>query len=47
MSADKAQVKKQVEYYLSDNNLKRDEFFYDKIKSDKEVSILLPQKTPQ
>lgn len=38
MSADKELIKKQVEYYLSDKNLTVDDYFYEKIKSDKEVS---------
>eukprot|EP00930_Biecheleria_cincta_P054221 TRINITY_DN401_c0_g1_i1.p1 TRINITY_DN401_c0_g1~~TRINITY_DN401_c0_g1_i1.p1 ORF type:complete len:455 (+),score=137.89 TRINITY_DN401_c0_g1_i1:55-1365(+) len=33
---DKAVVKKQVEYYLSDENLKYDKFFHEKIAADKE-----------
>lgn len=31
-----SEIKKQIEYYLSDKNLSTDNFFYDKIKSDKE-----------
>ena len=31
MAVDNAKIKKQIEYYLSDLNLKRDEFFYNKI----------------
>lgn len=33
-----ADVKKQIEYYLSDNNLKHDEFFYKTIKESQTVS---------
>jgi len=33
---DAAAVRKQVEYYLSDDNLKYDKFFHDKISEDKE-----------
>ena len=33
-----AEVKKQVEYYLSDDNLERDSFFHDKIKNSKDVN---------
>lgn len=33
----KSEIKKQVEYYLSDKNLAHDNFFYDKIQADKEV----------
>ena len=29
----------QIEYYLSDENLKADKFFHDKILSDSDVSI--------
>lgn len=34
-----AEIKKQVEYYLSDQNLKTDSFFHGLISNDKEVSI--------
>jgi len=38
MSAiNQAEVKKQVEYYLSDKNLVQDEFFRSKIQADSEV----------
>ena len=37
MSSNKSEIKKQVEYYLSDKNLSVDNFFYDKISQDKEV----------
>ena len=30
----------QIEYYLSDENLKSDKFFHDKISSDNEVMTL-------
>jgi hypothetical protein len=39
MTADNAKIKKQVEYYLSDSNLRVDEFFHNKISADKEVRI--------
>lgn len=32
----KGQLKKQIEYYFSDKNLKKDKFFHNKISSDKE-----------
>lgn len=35
MAASKAEIKKQVEYYLSDVNLARDKFFNDRIREDK------------
>ena len=35
----KLALQKQVEYYLSDQNLKRDRFFHDLIKNNKEVSV--------
>ena len=35
--SDKTQsIRKQIEYYLSDNNLSRDKFFRDQINTDKE-----------
>ncbi len=34
--AQKALVKKQIEYYLSDLNLKKDDFFYEKISTSKD-----------
>merc|ERR1712194_253723 len=34
--ADAGTVRKQVEYYLSDDNLKHDKFFHDKISANKE-----------
>lgn len=37
MTANQSEIKKQIEYYLSDKNLATDNFFYDKIKADKEV----------
>ncbi len=37
-SVDSAKVKKQIEYYLSDNNLRNDEFFHNKISANAEVS---------
>jgi len=40
MSAiNQAEVKKQVEYYLSDKNLTQDDFFRSKIQADSEVRI--------
>jgi hypothetical protein len=37
--AKQADIKKQVEYYLSDKNLTIDTFFNEKIKENKEVPI--------
>jgi len=34
-----SEIQKQVEYYLSDENLKRDEFFYNIIKESPNVKI--------
>lgn len=34
---DLAEIQKQLEYYLSIENLKRDEFFHDLIEKDEEV----------
>ena len=34
---DIAEVRKQLEYYMSDENLKRDEFFHDMISKSDEV----------
>ena len=34
-SASDAAIKKQIEYYLSDNNLTRDKFFREQISTDK------------
>ena len=34
---DLAEIKKQLEYYLSDENLKRDEFFHDIIQKSNDV----------
>lgn len=36
MAASKAEIKKQVEYYLSDSNLSRDKFFNEKISESKD-----------
>jgi len=36
MSVNPAEIKKQVEFYLSDRNLSQDEFFHDKISSNVE-----------
>lgn len=33
MAVSKASIKKQMEYYLSDLNLKKDDFFHEKISS--------------
>lgn len=33
------EIKKQVEYYLSDKNLKTDKFFNEKIRENKEVYL--------
>ena len=38
--SDKASIKKQVEYYLSDKNLAEDQFFYSKIEEAKEVQLI-------
>ena len=35
-SASDAAIKKQIEYYLSDNNLTRDKFFREQISTDKQ-----------
>lgn len=37
LSPKKAALKKQIEYYLSDSNLKRDRFFHDLIAASKNV----------
>ncbi len=37
ISPTKLALKKQIEYYLSDGNLKKDRFFHDLIDADKEV----------
>ena len=39
MTSNQSEIKKQVEYYLSDKNLANDNFFYDKISGDKEVKL--------
>ena len=36
-----SEIQKQVEYYLSDENLKRDEFFYNIIKESPNVKNFL------
>lgn len=36
---DLAEVRKQLEYYLSNDNLKRDEFFHDFIAKSEDVEI--------
>jgi hypothetical protein len=41
-SVESAKIKKQVEYYLSDGNLRMDEFFHNKISADKEVPTAPP-----
>ena len=38
MTANKAEIKKTIEYYLSDKNLANESFFSEKIKANKEVS---------
>ena len=40
ISPTKLALKKQIEYYLSDGNLKKDRFFHDLIDADKEVIFL-------
>ncbi len=40
-----SEIQKQVEYYLSDENLKRDEFFYNIIKESPNVKNFL-SKSP-
>ena len=37
MSSNTAELKKQLEYYLSDKNLANDKFFHDKLSETKEV----------
>ena len=37
------ELKKQIEYYLSDENLKKDDFFHKKISSSPDVNHLLSQ----
>ena len=32
-------IKKQIEYYLSDDNLQHDEFFHNKISENKEAML--------
>lgn len=39
MASKAPEIKKQIEYYLSDNNLKRDKFFRESISSAKEVTF--------
>lgn len=36
-----AELKKQIEYYLSDKNLATDKFFNDKLSENKEVPFIL------
>lgn len=36
---DEKQIRKQIEYYFSDENLKRDKFFHSKISEDAEVGV--------
>ena len=37
---DLSALQKQLEYYLSDKNLKQDEFFYNKLKESQDVNTL-------
>lgn len=37
MESKKAQLTKQIEYYLSDKNLEKDNFFCEKIQESKDV----------
>jgi hypothetical protein len=39
MEAKKAILTKQIEYYLSDKNLEKDNFFYEKIQESSDVRI--------
>jgi len=39
--ASQAEIKKQIEYYLSDANLARDKFFREQIETDKEGWIAI------
>jgi hypothetical protein len=43
---DSAKLKTQIEYYLSDANLKVDKFFHHKISSAKDVLILTSYHFP-
>lgn len=40
-----AEIKKQVEYYLSDKNLVADKFFNEKLRENKEVSLSIDDLT--
>ena len=41
MTANKSEIKKTIEYYLSDKNLANESFFSEKIKANKEVSTYI------